>query len=565
MVEIDDKGFQLNQKTEYWLLAAILLISFWLNLYGINWGLPSRWNVDQSVTPALNMLKNKSFSPQIYFHPSFYYYFLVLFLAPYLLFQYTFHADFSSFLSKASVSWNYMALSHPDLATGIFIWARLSSVLFSVLTVLVVYRIGKTIHSSGAGLFSALILALTMDFVNWAHMTKIIPPVNLLTLLSIYYVFLVFKEENIRKNYLLCCLFGGLACSVKLNGGITFLLIPIVAFWQFKRNSRVLSKGHFWGILKTILSGIGVYLFAFFLSSPNILLEASRYYTGAVDMYKGRMVPTSFGVISKIWLPNLVGLSTSLIWMFGIPLALLIGCGLFYILLNKYYRRLLAVRIMVFLTVIVTCVFALMPRVYKSPDSKFMIQIVPLLAVFGGIFLNDFLSGKILPNLRQWFKTAGLAVIFVISFFYCLSLDNIFAYDDLRYHATKWIKSNVPAGSNIIVNNPLEYSLGVEILKDYNMYILGDEPGTKGAYGFRGGEYYGIDDNKLQEIKSLDLSYVIRSCWRLRHSCSCSSLDRFTKEMKLVKTFERKKQWFWSPDIGGYEPSQIEIYIINKK
>ena len=67
-----------------------------------------------------------------------------------------------------------MALNHPDMAVGIFISAGCLRLFFAAYCIFV-YRIATVLHSRRAGLFSALILALTMDFVQWAHMEKALP------------------------------------------------------------------------------------------------------------------------------------------------------------------------------------------------------------------------------------------------------------------------------------------------------------------------------------------------------------------------------------------------------
>lgn len=552
-------------KREHLFLAGILLLSFLLNIYGLNWGLPSRWNVDQSVTAVLNMLKDKSVFPQIYAHPSLYYYVLLLYLLPYLAVQYIFSPVFSAFVAASKISWNYMAVNYPGFAAGIFIWARSLSVIFSLLTVFAVYKIGSVVHSKKAGLFSALTLTLTMDFVSTAHLVKSISLVNLLTVISVYYAILVFKEYNFKKNFLLCCLFGGLACSTKFNGGMTFLLIPVLAFWRYPLQGRnILSKKYFVSVSKTIFLGTAVYILALLATSPIILCKAARFYTDAVVVRKttGALIPRDIHSVAKIFFPNLVFLIHTSVTMFGIPLFLVIICGLAYSL-GRCGLGDPAVSILCVFPVINLCLFALSPRVYESANSKFLIQFVPLLAVLGGIFLADLLKQRA-SIIRGQLAKAAVIVIFISAFFYCVSLDNLFAYNELRYHATKWIKSNIPKGANIVVLNQLEYSLGVEVLSDYNVYVIGGEAGSKGAYSFIKGEYAAIKEKKGDLLKKLDSFYVVRSSWKMNQSpmINFHSLDILPSGYKLRKILERKKFWYWNPCIGNYEPDRIEIFVI---
>ena len=245
--------------------------------------------------------------------------------------------------------------------------------------------------------------------------------------------------------------------------------------------------------------------------------------------------------------------------MFGIPLFILVGCGLSYGIV-KYCLNSKPLFIVACVPLVTICFLAFSPRIYLSANSKFIIQAVPFMAVLGGVFSDDFMSGKVFSGLKSNFKTIFLLVIFIVSFFYCLSLDSILTRGDIRYLTHKWLVENIPVESNIIVTNQLEYSLGVGVLKDYNVYVLGEVPGTKGAYSFIKGKYANIALCDMPKIDSLNPAYIIRSCWQLKRSLACARLDTLSGEFVLLKSFERQQPWYWNPSIGGYEPNKIEIY-----
>ena len=541
-------------------LSCILVISLFLNLYGLEWGLPSCWNVDQSVTTALNMLKNRTPFPQDYLHPALYYYVLVMFIAPYLTFQYFFNRDFSSFLEASKVSWNYMALNYPGIATGIFITARLSSVVFSLLTVFFVYKITKAVHNKKAGLFSALILALNMDFINWAHMEKSVALVNLLIVISMYYVILIYKEGFSLRNYSLFCIFSGLSISAKFNGGSTVFLIPVISLWKnFYTGGDIGLRRKLCGLLKTSIYGIIIYLLTFMITSPGILLKADKYYMESMGEYKHKMMPESLSSLSKMWFANACGIFERLTQMFGLPLFILVLGGLIYVLL-RCRRMCYVFSILMYIPIVTVCLLIVSPRIYYwSVNSKFIVQMVPFLCIFGGIFCADFLDKRFLFSQKNLFKPLFIFAIFLISFFYCLDLDLIYKRKDLRYQVDRWILENIPRGSSIVVNNQLEYSSGINILKDYNVYILGDSPGTIGAYSFINGQYRNIKD--MGEINGLRIAYVMRSCWKIKRTLVCSVLYAPDDSLQLLKTFERKKFWYWQPGMDGFEPDKIEIFV----
>lgn len=547
-------------KNESSFLFFVLIISFVLNIYGINWGLPACWNTDQSVTTSLNMLKNNNLIPEDYLHPSFYYYVLLIFIVPYLISLYLFYPQFSSFLCSSKVSWNYMAINYPDIATGIFIFARLSSVLFSLITVWLVYRIGKLAHSEKAGVFSALILALTMDFVNWAHIEKSVALVNMLIVASIYYAILFLKEAPRSKMFLTSCFLGGLAVSVKFNGGISFLIIAMVAILSyFFKENKALFRDKCVAFFKMFVPGVAVYILTFLLTSPGIILKANKFFIESSVEYKDKFLPTNGSVFFKICFGNLIGIADTLTQMFGIPFALLIGGGVVYVIF-KYCRRSLVFAGFVSIPLVTVGFLILSPRVFSSANSKFIAQITPILAIIGGIFTADILNYKCSYRVGKLLKIVILALIFSISFFYCFALDRIFICNDIRYTATKWILENIQYKSDLIVVNQLEYSLGIDVLKYYNVYVLGDSPGTKGSYSFINKQYGAIDEKELDKINRFKSVYIIRPCWQLRHRYACPSFPMLEGDLKLLKVFERNSPWYWRPSLGGYETSSIEIY-----
>ena len=51
---------EVSKKQATWILAFILFLYFTLTVYGITWGLPDRWNVDEQVAKTLRLIHSKS-------------------------------------------------------------------------------------------------------------------------------------------------------------------------------------------------------------------------------------------------------------------------------------------------------------------------------------------------------------------------------------------------------------------------------------------------------------------------------------------------------------------------
>lgn len=545
------------------LITGILLVSFFLNIYGINWGLPARWNVDQPVTTALNMLKDKSIFPQDYFEPSLYYYVLIMICAPFLLISMLFNKEFLSIIADAKISWNLMALHHPDVASHIFMIARFSSVLFSLASVFVTYRLAKKIGGARVGLFAALALALTMDFVNWAHMDKSIALVNLLSLLAVYYLVILYSNNHyMRKTFLLACLFAGLASSTKFNGMLTISVVPL-AVWKMKPGSGSGLKNGFF-CAREIFLGLSVFLGTFVLTSPALIFKSRLFFLNSIQTRRETFFMNGLFDTLKIWLPNMARILQTFTDMLGIPLFLLAAAALVYCLrlFNKP-----AIRILYFFIFCLVLFFSFNKRVFISPDSKFFIQTVPYLSVLSALFINDLLGGDVFSGTKRRVKIIIIFLVFSTSFIYCLSLGEIFANSDVRYQATKWFLDHNNERNNIIINTQLEYALGIDVLRHHDVYVLGGKPGTKHAYFFKDGRYFLMSESIFKSIragKGFSFAYVVVPYWGFKSGKSYASakIEAAGKKLSLAKRFERKNPWYWNPGIGGYEPAGIELYIM---
>ena len=62
----------MNNSSRY--LMAILMLSLLLNLWGIHWGLPNRWNADEVTQRAKEMVVDRSLNPHFFAYGALHYY-----------------------------------------------------------------------------------------------------------------------------------------------------------------------------------------------------------------------------------------------------------------------------------------------------------------------------------------------------------------------------------------------------------------------------------------------------------------------------------------------------------
>ncbi len=457
-------------------LFGILVINFCLNLYGNDWGLPSRWYVDEKVASVLHMGRQKILYDPIgvFLHPTGYHIFLLIFFVPLFLILKFIHFPLDELSRAASISWIEMARQFPEFATGIYIYARTLSALLGTATVYLIYLLGKTMYGKREALFAAGTLGVCMGFIGVNHFAKYISLLNFFIVLTLYLSVKALKtaSKNLTHRYLLAAsLSGGFAVSVHLNGPI--LLIPLLmAFGILAYETRPSWKA----VLKALLIHTGIFVSGFLLGMPSILSHFSHYFSHYASKYSTDLVFYS-PAHQALWVGPLNTLF-EICSIYGLPLALFIFSGLLFSLVFWKSRPRGEILILAFVLTyafIMTILFE-----DKYPQVKHIIAIVPLLALFGARSLTYFVSEK---------KFVPVAIpvvtfIFLYSLLYSAKSVEVFRQGDTRHQATEWIYKNIPQGAKIEVFNQLNYVAKTSLFYDYEIIYLGQSSRHQNSHLF---------------------------------------------------------------------------------
>ena len=189
-------------------LTLILLLSAALGIRGLDWGLPYQWHPDEKVQLADTMVRDRTLAPPHFINPSLHAYTtyvavrLAYALAPRQALRYRLVANLE--LTDPQ---------HPDRPIQFlaFRLARGFSVIFQLLTVLLVFRIGRHVADDTTGLVAAWFTAATMGLVNMAHFAT---GESLLFLLCVWALwrFSYVAERGCWRDYALAGMATGLAC-----------------------------------------------------------------------------------------------------------------------------------------------------------------------------------------------------------------------------------------------------------------------------------------------------------------------------------------------------------------
>ncbi|MEW6008505.1 MAG: glycosyltransferase family 39 protein [Candidatus Omnitrophota bacterium] len=452
-----------------YILILILMLNLFLNVYGINWGLPNRWNVDEQVATSLRMLHEKSIVTSDDFgHPTFYYFFLILVLSLFIIFLKFIGYPLATVESAAAVSWIKLTFVAPDFAKGIYFIARFASCLLGVFSVYMVYLIGKRIFNKTTGLLSAAVLSMTMGFAAINHFAKYDSLLHLLMLITIYFCIKAIQGRDFKKYIFLASFFAGISMATKYNGAILVNSIITAYLLHKKREAGVSFKKITSFLFDKIVLGIaGLYILGNLIVWPGLLLNFREYLNSF--LYYGTLRAGSPYVLYHSYYVNMVNYFIQITLIFGIPIFIfaIIGTVGYLFKLKK-----VSAEILILLVIIIPYFLIISSdRHMYHPCTRYIIAIIPFLSLFAGKALNSFLE----YGINRILKILVIAFIFIFSFFYTLSADLTFVKDDTRYKATKWVLKNLPENSSIEMLDQIDWLVAADkIVSAYNINFFGN-------------------------------------------------------------------------------------------
>lgn len=421
------KQFSKNSKLA---LLAILILSIVLNTYHIQWGLPGIWHPDTKVFQVLKMAGTLNFIPDAIANPPLHPYLVGLFLIPYAVIL-----KLTGSLPSGVA--NIFETSDEFIAT-IFILARLLSAICGTLTVYLTFQIAKKTLNEKMALLSALLLSLTMGFVNLAHFTT---PEILFTCLSTAAIlsFIAIVQVGTTRCYLTAGLLTGLAILTKYTAVALVIPLFVSHFLAESKHGLSFSFSRIIKVLfnKKLIIANWCFIFVFFLALPFIVGNYDLLKKWLLDTFNATLTARGIPLPNQQWYGYLEHLRN----MFGTPLFLFciggILYGLYEVITKKNFYTIL------FLSWVLPVYIFLGSQNLSA--MRYIIPIAPILIVLGsGMVSNLIKSGKVVKVTTYFF----IWVTVLYSFSYVLTLEWMFA-NDSRYIVDRWIKDNVSEGSKI--------------------------------------------------------------------------------------------------------------------
>jgi len=404
-------------------LALIVASQLAFSIIGIDWGLPYLWHTDEKFDQVVFMISDRKLDPDYFVNP----HLEIYTLAGVVAVAYVLHPHHVFELGLKHIvplTWT----RHPGRSFQ-FLVARVGrglSVVLSMLTILVVYRLGRRDFGETEGLLASAFLASTMGFINMAHFATVEPMLLLMVVCALGAYTSIVQSDSVRA-YAVAGIFTGLAFSTKYTA--ILLWVPFFVSHVAGRGLDGMRRPRTW---LPLLISLGTAAAAFCLTTPYAIIRWHTFWTDGIlaTFHMGAPNGNLLGV-RRSFVPYFWLLADALGW----PLFIvgILGAA-FGVVRHRFTDRSQAPWL-----VHTTWILAFYGFYGLSPHHalRFIMPIVPSLTLLGAAA-----SLEIVRRTRQAPRAAAVsAVIAVIvySAVYTARADWMFLHDT-RYEAGKWLR-----------------------------------------------------------------------------------------------------------------------------
>jgi hypothetical protein len=402
-------------------LAALLLVSLLLRLWGGDHGMPYAYNADENghfVPRAIGMYQHE-WNPDYFVNPPAFTYVLNLVFTVW-------------FGGRESVS--ELFASDP---TEVWVVARATSAVLGTIAVWLLYLAGARLFDRRVGLLAAGLMAVAFLPVFYSHLAlNDVPTLAPLTL-ALWGITGVLRFGR-KRDYAVAGLGLGVAAATKYTGGIVLFPLLVAALIQF------LAIGGRPAAVRGLLIAGGCALVGFFVANPYAVLDFPAFWDGITHQSsaaggetQGKLGLThGSGVFYYVW---------SFTWGLGwVPLFAAVAA---VPLLWRDERRL------IWVLVPATLLYVAFMGTQERYFGRWLIPIFPfvcLLAAYATIDLAD-RAGRAVPRLRPTFLAVGALLLCAQGLVYSLHIGQVLSREDTRNLTREWMVEHIPPDTKVVV------------------------------------------------------------------------------------------------------------------
>ena len=415
------------------ILAVILVLALAIRLLGINFGFPYVYYPDEALLVNAAMgFGTGDLNPHFFLYPSLYMY--VLFLIYGLSYA-------LGWLTGVYTSTNdFVRLFFNDV-TLFYLPGRLIAALSGVMSVGMVYLLGRSAYDIRVGLIAGAFLAFSVSHVEYSHYVKTHVPAGLLVIVALGLAWSIYIGKDNWRRYLLAGVVAGLGASTVYLAGFVLVSVIVAHVLRWRDASKNTSEVRLL-TPKLLVAAIASFA-AFLLTTPFAILD---WPTFIGDLSSTAAVYSAGG----FWERGTFYSLTSLLSSIGHPLGYLALFGLCYALVRRRPADLILLSQPLFLAGF------LMLFAIKEPHH--MLNAFPALSILSASFLVDTVSWFIRPRILQSVALTLAAVLLLVTPAKA-SFQNSFrlTLPDTRSIAKEWIEENIPPDSKIVMDSGKYY------------------------------------------------------------------------------------------------------------
>ncbi len=424
--------------SELKILILILLLALAVRLFGIPFGLPYIYHVDEArfADISLNYFSG-DLNPHFFHVPTLYTYMVAGLWAVY------YHSGkiFGTFDRTAD-----FIRSFSEDPTLFVILGRLLTVLLSVGTVCLVYWIGAKMFNRRVGIIASLFLIFSHVHNKISH--YMVPDSPMIFLFMLAFLFIVYiYEKGDSKFYVLAGLFAGLAMATKYGGQMLFL--PLLLAHVFRILDRKQPVKDIFLSVPLYFSGI-FFILGFFLGCPYCFLDYPAFWQGFAWQSQHLYVEGHFG--SSTALPA---------WLFYLKYGFRENIGLLsqFLVLGGVVFGLIKHRKKDIILLSLPLVLFIIIGSWKAMAVRYLLPVAPFFVLIASVFLDRILpriesglarapsSFLLRPGRKMWLSASIILIFILPSAYKVIRFDKALTQTDTRTVARDWIEKNIPAGS----------------------------------------------------------------------------------------------------------------------
>jgi hypothetical protein len=412
------------------ILWTILSLALSVRLVGINYGLPYVFYPDEAllVNHAV-AFGTGDLNPHSFIYPSLYMYVL------FIVYGMTYVGG--RLLGAFSSIDDFIHLFFTDV-TIFYLPGRLIAAVSGVVSVWMVYKLGRRAYNSQVGMISAAILSFSVLHVNYSHFVKTHVPAGLFVIATIWFAWSIYQAQSEWRRYCIAGAIAGLGASTIYHAGFALISIVVAHLLTNRRDIRLLD---------TRLLGAAVSSFvAFVLTTPFALLDWRTFVN--------ELTSTGAAYSADVSVRGTFYPFTSLLSGFGQPLGTVALLGLGYALVRRRPADLILASQPMFV--------GLFLMLFRAKEAHHMLVAFPAISILAASLVMD----TIALILRRRLSLQAMAAAAVTGFLVIAPALKSFkasyrlSLPDTRLLSKAWIEENIPAGSKIVMDSG-KYYLGV--------------------------------------------------------------------------------------------------------